>query len=193
MNIESIIQNSMQFIEIENRIVYTVNQVNKRGFDENHEAFDDYSELMERAEFKNVIITGIYENYFPPKRHEFELQLITDLIEAIISSKLAIFIAGAAASDLIGDVFTTIVKRLLRKIIDGFKGHNKEKEKFEAILIDVKKVEEYFVKIDSQEVNILQRDLRIDIEKLILILKLLGFKSFKMKGKKYWTNKGACE
>ena len=83
--------NTSQFQEIENRIVNTVNQVNERGFNNNIEVFDDYSELIERAEFKNAIIVEIYENYFPPKRHEFELQLITDIVEAVINSKFALF------------------------------------------------------------------------------------------------------
>ena len=177
--------NTPQFIDIENRISNTVIQVNNRGFDENEELFDDYSELIERAEYKNAIIVGIYENYFPPKRHEFELQILTDIVEALISSKFAMFTIGAAASGLIGDTFTTIVKRLLRNVIDGFKKQPNEKVKFETILKDIEKVETYFKKRDKEEVNVLVKELGIDKERLIPILKLLGYK----KNKKYWTKK----
>ncbi len=178
--------NDSQFIEIENRIIYTITQVQKRGFDEITEEIDDYSVLIDQTEFKNSLITEIYENYFPPKRHEFELQIIVDIVEAIINSKLMLFTAGAAASGLIGDTFTNIVKRLLRKIINGFKNNNKEQEKFEELLGDIENVEIYFKKNPKQEMNLLVKDLNIEKERLIPILKLLGFKSYKKKGMKYW-------
>ena len=97
-----------------------------------------------------------------------------------------LFTAGAAASGLIGDTFTNIVKRLLRKIINGFKNNNKEQEKFEELLGDIENVEIYFKKNPKQEMNLLVKDLNIEKERLIPILKLLGFKSYKKKGMKYW-------
>jgi len=178
--------NTPQFINIENRISNTVMQVNNRSFDENEELYDDYSELIERAEYKNAIIIGIYENYFPPKRHEFEFQLITDIIDAVINSKIAIYTLGAATTGLIGNGFTEVVKRLLQKIIDGFKGQTIEGEKFKSILNDVKEVEKYFSKKDKEEINVLVKNLGIEKERLIPILKLLGYKSYKSKNKKYW-------
>jgi hypothetical protein len=178
--------NDPQFLEIENRIIQTITQVEKRGFDEIFEEIDNYSELIERAEFRNLLITEIYECYFTPKRHEFELQIIVDIVEAVISSKLMIFTAGAAASGLIGDTFTNIVKRLLRKIIDTFKNSEKEQLKFKKLLYDIERVEIYFKNHSKQEINILERELEIEKERLIPLLKLLGFKSYKKKGKKYW-------
>jgi len=175
-----------QFIDIENRISNTVKQVNNRGFDENEALFDDYSELIEKVEYKNAIIVGIYENYFPPRRHEFELQLITDIIEAVINSKLAMFTMGAAASGFIGDTFTNVVKRLLGKIIEGFKGQSKEKKKFETILIDVVKIESYFENKEKEDVMVLVKELGIEKERLIPLLKLIGFKTKKKRDKKYW-------
>jgi hypothetical protein len=175
-----------QYLDIENRIINTIGQVNARGFDETEELIDDYSVLIERSEFKNAIITEIYENYFPSKRHEFELQLISEIVDAIINSKLLLFTAGAAASGLIGDVFTNIAKRLLNKIIEGFKGTKKEKQKFETIIKDITKVELYFQKNKRKEINALTNELEIEKERLIPILKLLGYKTYKKNGKKYW-------
>lgn len=177
---------SPQFIEIENRIIQTITQVEKRGFDEIYEEIDDYSELIERAEFRNSLVTEIYENYFPPKRHEFELQILIDTVEGIVGSKLMIFTAGAAASGLIGDIFTNIVKRLLRKVIDSFKSSKKEQEKFKELYRDIEKVEIYFNKNSKQEINKLVKELNVEKERLIPILKLLGFKSYKKNGKRYW-------
>lgn len=177
---------SPQFQEIENRISNTVTQVSNRAFDENEELYDDYSELIERYEYKNAVIVGIYESYFPPKRHEFELQLITDIIEAVINSKLAMFTIGAAASGLIGDTFTNVVKKLLRKIIEGFKEHPNEEKKFKTILSDVEKIEKYFSDKEKEEVKVLVEKLGIEKERLIPLLKLLGYKTKKKKDKRFW-------
>ncbi len=169
-----------------NRISNIVSQVSNRGFDENEELYDDYSELIEKHEYKNAVMVGIYENYFPPKRHEFELQLITDIIEAVINSKLAIFTIGAAASGLIGDTFTNVVKRLLSKIIEGFKGQPNEEKKFNAILTDVVKIEKYFSDKEKQEIKVLVDELGIEKERLVPLLKLLGYKTKKKKDKRIW-------
>ncbi|PKP08312.1 MAG: hypothetical protein CVU09_16175 [Bacteroidetes bacterium HGW-Bacteroidetes-4] len=177
---------SPQFQEIENRISNTVTQVSNRGFDENEELYDDYSELIEKFEYKNAVIVGIYESYFPPKRHEFELQLITDIIEAVINSKLAMFTIGAAASGLIGDTFTNVVKKLLRKIIEGFKGQPNEEKKFKTILSDVEKIEKYFNDKEKEEIKVLVEKLGIEKERLIPLLKLLGYKAKKKKDKRFW-------
>jgi hypothetical protein len=178
--------NNPQYIEIENRIVQTIVQVEKRGFDEIDEEIDDYSELIEQAEFRNALITELYESYFPPKRHEFELQIIVDIVEAVINSKLVIFTAGAAASGLIGDTFTNVVKRLLYKIIDSFKNSKNEQKKFNELLSDIEKVENYFIQCKKQEIKVLVKELKIEKERLVPIMKLLGFKTNKKKGKKYW-------
>jgi hypothetical protein len=177
---------SPQFQEIENRISNTVTQVSNRGFDENEELYDDYSELIEKFEYKNAVIVGIYESFFPPKRHEFELQLITDIIEAVINSKLAMFTIGAAASGLIGDTFTNVVKKLLRKIIEGFKGQPNEEKKFKTILSDVEKIEKYFNDKEKEEIKVLVEKLGIEKERLIPLLKLLGYKAKKKKDKRFW-------
>lgn len=182
---------SPQFQEIENRISNTISKVCSRGFDENEELYDDYSELIEKYEYKNAIIVGIYENYFPPKRHEFELQLITDIIEAVINSKFAIFTLGAAASGLIGDTFTYVVKKLLSKIIEGFKGQPNEENKFKAILSDVEKIEKYFNNEDKEEIKVLVEELEIEKERLVPLLKLLGYKTKKKKDKRFWIKSGA--
>ncbi|KAA6323156.1 hypothetical protein EZS27_027374 [termite gut metagenome] len=176
-----------QIISIENQIINTINRINERGIDDNNEIIDDYSNLIEIKEYKNALITEIYEAYFPPKRHEFEFELISNIVDAIISSKCTFFIAGAAASGLIGDIFTNIVKQLLKKIIDLFKHSPSESQKFTYLLKDIEKIELYFKNNNgSIEINKIERELQIEKERLIPILKLLGFRTYREKGKRYW-------
>jgi len=170
----------------EKQIVNIINRVVDRGIDDIDEPVDDYSVLIERTEFKNALITELYEVYFPPKRHEFEFELLTEIVEAIISSKIAIFIAGAAATGLIGNTFTDLVKKLLAKIIEQFKSKPNESDKFKNLLIDIEKIEFFFSTNKKAEINKLEKELDIDKTRLIPILKLLGFKTYKEKNKRYW-------
>jgi hypothetical protein len=180
------ILNNPQLIEIEKNISLTIDRVLERGFDIIEESIEDYSELIDKAEYRNIIILELYENYFPPKRHEFELQIITELVNIVVQSKIAIFIAGAALSGPIGDLTTYILKRTLSLIVDAFSSSEFEKEKFKIILNDVEKIEEYFLNKDTEEIDKLTRKTGIEKERLIPLLKLLGYKKLKKDKKKYW-------
>jgi hypothetical protein len=172
--------------EIERNISITIKRVLERGFDNIEESIEDYSQLIEKAEYRNAIILELYENYFPAKRHEFELQIITDIVNAVVQSKIAIFVAGAALSGPIGDLTTLVLKKTLNLIVDAFSSSEIEKEKFNTILDDVKKIEEYFLNKDSEESNKLSRKTGIETDRLIPLLKLLGYKKYKKGKKKYW-------
>jgi hypothetical protein len=54
------------------------------------------------------------------------------------------------------------------------------------MLSDVKKIEKYFSENDIEEINKLTRKINIEKEKLIPLLKLLGYKKYKKNKKKYW-------
>ena len=170
----------------ESQIVNIINRVIERGIDDIDEPIDDYSVLIVKTEFKNALITELYEVYFPPKRHEFEFEILSEIVEAIVNSKITTFVAGAAASGLIGNTFTNIVKKLLVKIKELFKSIPNESEKFENLLIEIEKVEKFFMTNKKAEINKLEKDLDIDKTRLIPLLKLFGFKTYKEKNKRYW-------
>lgn len=179
-------KNILDTISVENEIVNIIDNVLERGIDDIDEIVDDYSTLIEKNEFKIALITDIYEVYFPPKRHEFEFELLSTIVDTLISSKTTMFIASAAFSGLIGNTFTTVVKRLLNRIIDQFKSIPDESRKFKNLLSDIEKVEAYFRKNKKAEINKLEKELDIDKTRLVPILKLLGFKTYKEKNKRYW-------
>lgn len=178
---------SSNLSNIENRITRNINQVVERGIDNIEEKYDDFFNLIEKKEYKRSLIIEIYENYFPPRRHEFELELITELVEAIISSKIAIFTAGAVASSVIGNTTSFVTKTILNKIISCFKKSPTEQSKFRIIKENIVKIEKYFQDVEEVEINLLSKEINIEKEKLIPLLKLLGFKRYNNKGKKYWV------
>lgn len=178
--------NNPRYLEIETRVTNLINMVEERGIDDLEESIDDYSCLIEKEEFKIAIATGIYENYFPPKRHEFEYQLLLELINTIIASKAASNFASFACGGIIGNLAYDLLKGMFNKIIQGFKNNPKEASKFQLLLGDFEKVDEYFKNNKEGEIGNLEKKLGIDRVKLEAIFKLLGYKTYKIKKKRYW-------
>src|ERR1039457_6022623 len=152
---------------VEKTISSQISKVLERGIDEIEVSEEDYSQLIEQKFCKDQVIYELYESYFLPKRHEFEFSLISEIVNAVIQSKITIFIAGAALSGFIGDYTTSIVKRLLTHIINEFRTSKKEKEKFKGILNDVEKIETFFGKKNKEEISRLIEALGIEKERLI--------------------------
>jgi len=71
---------------LETRLSNIVRAVLDRGYDEAIEDIDDYSLSLKQFEFKKLVTFQLYEVYFPPRRHEFELQLLTEIVDGVVSS-----------------------------------------------------------------------------------------------------------
>lgn len=179
--------NNKKLIRIENNIEETIKRIKERGIDETNEDFDDYSELIKNKEFKYIIIYELYENYFPPRRHEFELQILTEIVNAISQSKEIAFVAGAMASGIIGEVAIKIARKLFMKVITNFKHSKSERDKFKNLLNDINKIDKYFFNKNIEEINLLSKKIGLEKEKLIPLLKLLGFKKYIRKNNSYWA------
>jgi len=169
------------------KIDYVIDTVIIRGYDDIEEEFDDYNILIERYDIRETLAFELYENYFFPKRHEFELQLLRDIVEAISESKPLLFTFGAAAGGVIGGFAYDAVKELLKYITEKFKDKdNRRFETFDNIKNDVSKINNYFKKVESATVSKMEEDLGIDRTRIVPLLKLLGFKCRRGKKKNYW-------
>ena len=170
----------------ENNIVLTISNVLERGFDNILDQYDDYTKLVEIADFRNSIIQELYENYFPPRRHEFEFQIISDLVNAAVQSKFIVFAAGAALSGPIGDLTSYVIKSLLNKIASAFNKSPQEAEKFNSILKNINLIESVIPQGKKFNINKLTKMTGIEKERLIPLLKLLGFKKSRKNETNYW-------
>jgi hypothetical protein len=55
-----------------------IDAIEERGFDDVQDEYDDYSILLQKFEFRKLVTFELYEAHFPPRRHDFELQLVTN-------------------------------------------------------------------------------------------------------------------
>lgn len=178
--------NSDRLDVTEARLSTIVHSVLERGYDDVEQDCDDYSVALSQFEFRKLVTFQLYEVYFTPKRHEFEVKLLTDVVEAVCQSGPAGFIGTAAISGIVGSTAYEISKRLFGYIANQFRRDRARSKPFKEIAANLTRIREYFDKREQARVEELSDALDVDAERLEPLLKLLGFKCRRRKKRKVW-------
>ena len=158
----------------QSNIDWTIDNTLKRGYKEVILDIDDYSLLLEKHEFRNLIIFELYENFFLPQRHEFELQILTYIVDAVVEYKPWSYAAGAAASGVIGNTIYDLLKKMFSHVSAKYKDRDEGRSKiFSTIENEIDKIEKYFEIHESGKIDELEICLDIDRDRLVPLLKLL--------------------
>jgi hypothetical protein len=168
------------------QINYIIDAVEERGYDDVQEEYDDYGILIERFEFRNLIVFELYEAYFRPRRHEFELQILKNLIDAVVSSKPAAFVVGATAAGVVGNAAYDILKRVLGHIVKRFSRINRSRDAFREIERTLDGVRAFFKTHDHARIDEICVSLGLEPHKVEPILKLLGFQCRRRRKQQTW-------
>ena len=111
--------NSNDMNEIGRSAVQTINRiataVSERGFDDVQSDFDDYSQMLSTFECRKAVTFQLYDNYFPPRRHEFELQILTTIVDAIAQNFQAAAVGAAIAQAIVGGVAYDLLKKMFEE------------------------------------------------------------------------------
>ncbi len=162
----------------------------ERGVDDEELQIDDYDNLLSTYEFRSLVIFELYNAYFQPKRHEFDLQILNELVKEIISNRQALFIGSAALSGIVGSASYDILKALIRAIVSAFGDSRRRQEPFKEIENSAEKVVAFFDLNEQGTIQEISESTGIDAEKVLPILKLLGYKCKRRKKQKsIWCNK----
>lgn len=164
-----------------------VDAIEERGFDDISEECDDYSVLLERFEFRKLVTFELYEGYFPPRRHEFELQILTSLIDAVASSKPATFLFGAAVSGAVGNFVYDMLKKALAHIVRRLKTTRRSRDAFCEIEKTLDGIRTYFQIHDHARTDEVCAALDLEPYKVEPLLKLLGFRCNRRGKRQVWT------
>lgn len=174
---------SDRFREAMKEVDKIIDAVIERGYDDVLEETDDYTVLLQRFEFRKLVTFSIYEGYFPPRRHEFELQLLTELVDAVASSKPVVFLAGAAVGGVVGNAVYDMLKKALGHVVRRLKTVKHSHDAFQELGNNIDQIHTYFQKHDNVCTDDICADLNIEAHKIEPLLKLLGFKC-KRRGKR---------
>lgn len=182
-----------------NSIEYILHEIELRGYNDNLYDCNDFTDLIHKKDFKNLIALEIYEVYFWMDRHEFDLQLLHEIVESVEAFfsdpdtilQIRTGLLQNLPSAIIVAAVSSIWKRF--KLIGEKRGYHSEKNS------SWKRIERNIKKIDT-ELNNHDYILTDEIEKIFdatreeiqPLLKLCGCKCFIDKKKSIWIKPGLC-
>jgi len=160
----------------------------QRGYGTRTNVLDDYGELIRRREFREAIITDLYETRFSPDRHEFDYALVRELVESIASIPAVAYVAGAVTAGVVGNAAYDVIKRIASAIAERFDQHDKNRaDLWRAVADDAERIETYFKQHSLATAEEISAATGIQRDKLVPLLKLLGFTYDRGKGRNGWT------
>lgn len=180
------LKQNVAFVNALRTIDRAASAIAERGYDDVQQEWDDYANLLQSYEFRKLVTFGLYEAYFPAKRHEFELHLLTQLVDAVATSKPAAFLASAAAGGVVGNAVYDMLKASLSHIAKRFSNVSRTRDAVEEIGENVQKIRAYMDKHDDVTTGQISSDLDIENHKVEPVLQLLGCRSHRVKKRKCW-------
>jgi hypothetical protein len=179
-------KNNTAFINALREVDRSASAIAERGYDEVPKDWDDYSSLIQSYEFRKLVTFELYEAYFPPQRHEFELHLLTQLVDAVASSKPAAFLASAAAGGIIGNSVYDMLKAALLHIAKRFTKVRRTHDAIQEIVKNVERIHAYMDEHNDVSTSQISSDLEIEAHKVEAVLKLLGCRNHRAKKRRLW-------
>lgn len=162
---------------------HVIDAVVERGYDEKPESTDDYGVSLASFEHRKLVTFQLYDSYFPPKRHEFELQLLTSLVDAVATNPVAAFLGGAVAGGIVGNAAYDVLKHLLARLVSRSKPIKRTHDGFKEIEMNTDRLMKFFEKRSQAGMTEICEALDADADKVEPLLKLLGFRR-RRKGKR---------
>ena len=172
---------------------YVIREVGKRGVSDNALEADDFGILLSRKEFKDLVVGELYEAYFLPERHEFDWQLVRELVTIITSERIQEFIALSAVTGVLGNAAFATLRSVLAKITAEMKKvklPSKRQQPFRNMKADVDGVEAFFQRKGCARITEVESSTGIARERLRPLLKLLGFTHHRRKFVCHWCKPG---
>jgi hypothetical protein len=167
-------------------IDHVIDAVVERGCDEKSESTDDYGALLASFEHRKLVTFQLYDSYFPPKRHEFELHLLSSLVDAVASNPAAAFLGGAAAGGVVGNAAYDVLKHLLARLISKSKPIKRTHNGFKDIEKNTDRITLFFKKRRQASVSDICKVLDTEPGKIEPLLKLLGFRCRRVGTRRIW-------
>lgn len=179
-------------------IDYIVDEVLLRGYNDNSSVCNDFSKLIHRKDFKDLIALEIYEYYFWNDRHEFDLQLIKEIVESIAAYFSNPEVIQQIESGILQNVPSAIiissVAAIWAKIKKINKKHNTEgNSAWEQLKKNTQKIDEEFANHDYVLAEEIETVFGTSREEILPLLKLCGYKCYIHKNRSIWIKPGIKE
>lgn len=181
------------------RIERILDEVILRGYDEKPSECNDFVELIRRKDFKDLIALELYEYYFCDERHEFDLQILKEIVESIsdyfgnpdVIRSIEAGLLQTMPSTIIAFLSASVWKKL--KIAIGSRKEKKEESSWQKIEKNIQKIDKEFANHDYILTEEIEHIFNVSREEIQPLLKLCGCKCYVHKKRSIWIKVGTKE
>ena len=181
-------------------IDYILDEVLLRGYDDKSSESNDFLLLIQKKEFKNLIALEIYEYYFWNERHEFDLQLLNEIVDSVCNyfnnPEVIQQIESGLLQTLPSAIIISMVTQIgikMKKIRSNRNSTSDEENSWTRIKRNIRKIDREFSNHDYVLSDDLERIFEASREEIQPLLKLCGCKCFINKKRSIWIKAGTKE
>ena len=176
-------------------IEYILNEVIARGFNNNTSDCNDFVFLLQRKDFKDLIALELYESYFWDDRHEFDLQILKEIVDSVAAffsdpdtiMQIKTGFLQTLPSTMVVAFVSVIWKKL--KTIPANKNKD-ENSSWIRIEKNIKKIDKEFLGHDYILTDEIENIFDVNREEILPLLKLCGCKCYIDKKRSIWLKPG---
>ncbi|MGO8790545.1 MAG: hypothetical protein ACLQVL_24615 [Terriglobia bacterium] len=180
--------------QVSGDLSHVIQELGKRESTELELDADDFDVLISRKEFMDLVAGELYEAYFLPDRHESDLLLLRELLAIITSEHVKQFVLLSVASGVVGNTAFAVLRAVLVRILTLMKKAEVPASRcqpFSAMKRDVDRVAAFFRKNECARLEEIETSTGIPRDRLLPLLKLLGFKHYRRQNARRWCKPGA--
>ena len=175
-------------------IDYILNEVFLRGYDDKSSESNDFLLLIQKKEFKDLISLELYEYYFWNERHEFDLQLLKEIVNSVCDYFNNPEVIQQIESGLLQTLPSAIIISMVTQIWSKIKKQKKvildEDNSWMRIEKNARKIDQEFSNHDYILSDEIERIFEVSREEIQPLLKLCGCKCFINKKRSIWIKAG---
>lgn len=187
-------------MENNRNIDYILDEVILRGYDVKSSECDDFLFLIQKKEFKDLIALELYEYYFWNERHEFDLQLLNEIVDSVCNYFNNPKVIQQIESGLLQNLPSAIVISMVTTIWSKMKNLRSKKnesadedDSWIRIKDNMRKIDREFSNHDYVVSDDIERIFEASREEIQPLLKLCGCKCFINKKRSIWIKVGTKE
>ena len=187
-------------MENDKSIDYILNEVFLRGYDDKADESNNFLHLIQKKEFKDLIALEIYESYFWNERHEFDLQLLKEIVNNVCNYFNTPEIMQQIESGLLQTLPSAIIISMVSKIWSKIKEYKNKKNEVVSeedsswvrIKRNIEKIDKEFSNHDYILSDDIEQIFATSREEIQPLLKLYGCECFfdKKRKRTIWLRPG---
>ena len=187
-------------MENDKSIDYILNEVLLRGYDDKADESNNFLHLIQKKEFKDLIALEIYESYFWNERHEFDLQLLKEIVNNVCNYFNTPEIMQQIEAGLLQTLPSAIIISMISKIWSKIKEYKNKKNEIVSeedsswlrIKRNIEKIDKEFLNHDYILSDDIEQIFATSREEILPLLKLYGCECFfdKKRKRTIWLRPG---